>query len=120
MQVARVLKLGERFAETLEQGMRILEGTVRHWQEIRFSGAWCSKLYDTYGFPTDLVADIARERDLTLDMEGFEKRWKCSERGHVPPATSGGCRHSGGPQRVNRFHRLRPAVGPFYRACDFA
>ena len=74
VQVARVLKLEEeRFAETLEQGMRILEGTIASLAGDQIPGSMVFKLYDTYGFPTDLVADIARERDLTLDMEGFEK-----------------------------------------------
>jgi len=73
-QVERVLKAEEeRFAETLEQGMKILEGTISTLGGKRIPGSMVFKLYDTYGFPTDLVADIARERELTLDMAGFEK-----------------------------------------------
>jgi alanyl-tRNA synthetase len=72
-QVARVLKLEEeRFAETLEQGMKILDGAIENLQGGQIPGETVFKLYDTYGFPTDLTADIARERELTLDMEGFE------------------------------------------------
>ncbi len=73
-QVERVLKLEEeRFAETLEQGMKILEQAIGDLDSDRIPGETVFKLYDTYGFPTDLTADIARERNLTLDMEGFEK-----------------------------------------------
>jgi alanyl-tRNA synthetase len=72
-QVTRVLKLEEeRFAETLEQGMKILDGAIENLQGGQIPGETVFKLYDTYGFPTDLTADIARERELTLDMEGFE------------------------------------------------
>ena len=73
-QVERVLRLEEqRFAETLEQGMKILEQAIGDMRDNRISGATVFMLYDTYGFPTDLTADIARERELTLDMEGFER-----------------------------------------------
>lgn len=73
-QVTRVLRLEEeRFAETLEQGMKILEGTIDSLDDKQIPGETVFKLYDTYGFPTDLTADIARERGLILDMPGFEK-----------------------------------------------
>jgi alanyl-tRNA synthetase len=73
-QVERVLRLEEqRFAETLEQGMKILEQAIGGMRDNRISGATVFMLYDTYGFPTDLTADIARERGLTLDMAGFEQ-----------------------------------------------
>ncbi|OOZ35882.1 alanine--tRNA ligase [Solemya velesiana gill symbiont] len=72
-QVARVLKLEEeRFAETLEQGMKILDQAIAELDGKEIPGETVFKLYDTYGFPTDLTADIARERNLTLDMPGFE------------------------------------------------
>jgi len=72
--VSRVLRLEEeRFAETLEQGMKILNETISSLQSDQIPGSMVFKLYDTYGFPTDLVADIARERSLTLDMDGFEQ-----------------------------------------------
>ena len=72
-QVVRVLKLEEeRFAETLEQGMKILDQSIAELKGQRIPGATVFKLYDTYGFPTDLTADIARERELELDMDGFE------------------------------------------------
>ena len=73
-QVERVLKQEEeRFAETLDQGMRILEADIAQLQSKEIPGATVFKLYDTYGFPVDLTADIARERELTLDMAGFER-----------------------------------------------
>ena len=72
--VERILKLEEeRFAETLEQGMRILEEDLATMQGSVIPGATVFKLYDTYGFPMDLTADIARERGLTIDTAGFEQ-----------------------------------------------
>ena len=72
--VERILKLEEeRFAETLEQGMRILEEDLAKMQGSVIPGATVFKLYDTYGFPMDLTADIARERGLTIDTAGFEQ-----------------------------------------------
>jgi len=73
-QVKRVLRLEEeRFAETLEQGMRILDEAIDGLAGKEIPGATVFKLYDTYGFPADLTADIARERGLSLDMAGFER-----------------------------------------------
>jgi len=72
--VERILKLEEeRFAETLEQGMRILDESLAAMKESVIPGETVFRLYDTYGFPIDLTADIARERGLTLDVEGFEQ-----------------------------------------------
>jgi alanyl-tRNA synthetase len=72
--VERILKREEeRFAETLEQGMRILEEDLAVMQGSVIAGDTVFKLYDTYGFPMDLTADIARERGLSIDHEGFEK-----------------------------------------------
>jgi alanyl-tRNA synthetase len=62
----------QRFGETLENGMKVFdEVAARSGKTI--PGADAFRLYDTYGFPVDLTADIARERGLTVDMEGFEK-----------------------------------------------
>ncbi len=61
----------ERFAETLDSGMRIFdEVAARSGGTI--PGVDAFRLYDTYGFPVDLTADIARERGLSVDMAGFE------------------------------------------------
>ncbi len=75
--VERALKLEEeRFAETLENGMKILEEDIANMQGNVISGETAFKLYDTYGFPIDLTADIARERNLTVDEAGFETEMK--------------------------------------------
>ncbi len=72
--VAGVLRQEEeRFAETLEQGMRILEQEVRGLSGKQIPGEVVFRLYDTFGFPVDLTADVARERGLQVDMDGFEK-----------------------------------------------
>ena len=72
--VAGVLRQEEeRFAETLEQGMRILEQEVRGLSGKQIPGEVVFRLYDTFGFPVDLTADVARERGLEVDMDGFEK-----------------------------------------------
>ena len=72
--VERVLRQEEeRFAETLDQGMQILEQVISDLQDKVIPGATIFKLYDTYGFPADLTGDIARERGLSLDMAGFDQ-----------------------------------------------
>ncbi|MCC6562091.1 MAG: alanine--tRNA ligase, partial [Xanthomonadales bacterium] len=72
-QVERVLKNEEeRFAETLDQGMKVFEELAAKGAKT-IAGDDAFKLYDTYGFPLDLTADVARERGLTVDLAGFEK-----------------------------------------------
>jgi len=72
--IERVLKAEEeQFAKTLEQGLRILEQDLAQLQGDVVPGDVVFKLYDTYGFPMDLTADIARERELTIDEAGFER-----------------------------------------------
>jgi alanyl-tRNA synthetase len=69
----RVLKQEEeRFAETLATGMALLEQEVANLTSGVIPGTTVFKLYDTYGFPVDLTADLARERGLTVDQAGFE------------------------------------------------
>ncbi|HSF77500.1 MAG TPA: alanine--tRNA ligase, partial [Steroidobacteraceae bacterium] len=69
----RVLKQEEeRFAETLSTGMALLEAEIANLPSRVIPGATVFKLYDTYGFPVDLTADVARERGLTVDQPGFE------------------------------------------------
>jgi alanyl-tRNA synthetase len=71
--IEHVLKLEEeRFAETLDQGMKILEEDINKLEGKTIPGEVAFKLYDTYGFPIDLTADIARERELVVDHAGFE------------------------------------------------
>ncbi len=72
--VAKVLhKEEQRFAETLEHGMKILLGTIESMDGSLIDGETVFKLYDTYGFPIDLTADVAREKGLEIDTEGFDE-----------------------------------------------
>ena len=72
--VAQVLKQEEeRFGETLEHGMKILDGALAGVPAGgQLDGTTLFTLYDTYGFPVDLTADICRERNVEVDMAGFE------------------------------------------------
>jgi alanyl-tRNA synthetase len=63
----------ERFAETLDQGMRLLDSAIAGLDGKVIPGETAFRLYDTFGFPVDLTADIARERGLSVDQAGFEK-----------------------------------------------
>ena len=72
-QVEQILKKEEeRFIQTLDTGMSILESAIEDISGSEISGEVAFKLYDTYGFPIDLTADVARERGLTIDMAGFD------------------------------------------------
>ncbi len=62
----------EQFARTLDKGMDILEEALASLQGSQIPGDVVFRLYDTYGFPVDLTNDIARERGLELDIEGYE------------------------------------------------
>jgi alanyl-tRNA synthetase len=73
--IEKVLEKEERrFAETLDQGMEILESAILKLKGKEIPGDIVFKLYDTFGFPVDLTADIARERGLMIDQKGFEER----------------------------------------------
>ena len=75
--VEQVLKKEEeRFIQTLDIGMSILEDAINELTNTEINGETTFKLYDTYGFPVDLTADVARERGLTIDMKGFEAEMK--------------------------------------------
>ena len=63
----------ERFSETLEQGLKIFEDITNKIKGNTIKGEDVFRLYDTYGFPVDLTADIARERNMKVDMNGFNK-----------------------------------------------
>jgi alanyl-tRNA synthetase len=62
-----------RFGETLDQGMRLLEGVLGDLPDDEIPGDVAFRLYDTYGFPLDLTCDIARERGLGVDRKGFDE-----------------------------------------------
>ena len=108
-----ILQEEERFAETLEHGMRILDESIARLSGSEVSGETVFRLYDTFGFPVDLTADIARERCLTLDLEGFERFME-----RAAPACAGGeplrrrlWRGVERPRR-HRVHRLRSGRRP--------
>lgn len=69
----------ERFAKTLVDGMATLEQDIANITDNTISGETLFKLYDTYGFPVDLTCDIARERGLAVDIEGYEARMKIQQ-----------------------------------------
>ena len=72
--VERTLKQEEaRFADTLDKGLTILDQVIASMADKEIPGETVFLLYDTYGFPIDLTADIARERDLTIDIAGYER-----------------------------------------------
>ena len=72
--VEKVLKEEEeQFARTLDNGMVILEKAIKELNSDTIPGQMVFKLYDTYGFPVDLTADVAREHNMNLDLDGFEQ-----------------------------------------------
>ncbi len=71
-QIEKLLKLEEeQFAKTLDHGMKLLDEAISNMKGDTIPGETVFKLYDTYGFPMDLTADIAREKDLKVDETGF-------------------------------------------------
>ncbi|HIF18746.1 MAG TPA: alanine--tRNA ligase [Cycloclasticus sp.] len=86
-----LLKEEQRFAETLEQGMKLLQDGAKSLKDNVITGDVAFKLYDTYGFPVDLTADYARENDLTVDMAGFEQAMEAQrERARSSSSFAGG------------------------------
>jgi alanyl-tRNA synthetase len=94
----RVLRTEEeRFAETLANGMVLLEGAIRNLRGAKvIDGDTVFKLYDTYGFPVDLTADVARERDLSIDLKGFEAAMEEQRRRSQEASKFGGADLRGG------------------------
>ncbi len=87
-QVEKVLRQEEeRFAETLEQGLRILDQDIAVLKGDTVPGDIIFKLYDTYGFPVDLTRDVALERNLKIDMAGFEREME-AQRNRARAASS--------------------------------
>ncbi len=68
-----LLQEEEQFAKTLDKGLKLLEQDIARLEGSEIPGETVFTLYDTYGFPVDLTNDIARERGLTLDYDGYEK-----------------------------------------------
>jgi alanyl-tRNA synthetase len=118
--VARVLKTEEeRFAETLEHGMKVLEGALTR-EDRMLDGETVFQLYDTYGFPVDLTADIARERDVRVDYAGFEaamQRQRERARAASKFTVSAGVEYSGRPTEFHGYDTLtlEATVAALYR-----
>ncbi|AWX15775.1 alanine--tRNA ligase [Mergibacter septicus] len=73
-QIEKLLRLEEeQFARTLERGLALLDNTLNEIQGNVLSGEIAFKLYDTYGFPLDLTADVCRERNIIIDEAGFDR-----------------------------------------------
>ena len=117
---ARVLKQEEeRFAETLANGMKVLEGALTR-EDRMLDGETVFQLYDTFGFPVDLTADIARERGVRVDYAGFEaamERQRERARAASRFSAASGVEYSG---RATEFHgyetlQLESTVIALYR-----
>src|SRR3954471_5093988 len=107
--VAEVLKQEEeRFAETLENGMAVLESALASGEKL-LDGDTVFKLYDTYGFPVDLTADIDRERGVRIDMAGFEAAMD-EQRNRARAASrfsaAAGLEYSGGKTEFHGYDKL--------------
>jgi len=95
--IERVLEQEEvRFAETLAQGMALLDGAIAKLPGKTIPGETVFRLYDTYGFPVDLTNDIARERGLAIDEAGFEAAME-AQRARARAASKFGVDLRGGP-----------------------
>ena len=92
-----LLQEEERFAETLDNGMRLFEQAISTLTGSVISGEIVFRLYDTYGFPLDLTADLARERSLTIDESGFAEAME-AQRARAREASAFGT------QRTADFH----------------
>ena len=118
--VAQILKQEEeRFAETLENGMGVLETALASGDKL-LDGDTVFRLYDTYGFPVDLTADICRERDVRIDMAGFESAME-AQRARARAASrfsaAAGLDYAGGRTEFCGYDtmRARGAVAALYR-----
>ena len=107
--VRSVLKTEEdRFADTLENGMKVLEGALTREDKL-LDGETVFQLYDTFGFPVDLTADIARERGVRIDYAGFEaamERQRERARAASKFRVGSGVEYSGGPTEFHGYDTL--------------
>ena len=112
--VERALKAEEeRFAETLDSGMRIFDDVASRAKGV-IPGVDAFRLYDTYGFPVDLTADIARERGLSVDMQGFDAAMEQQRE----TARASGKFSSGSGLPAELVSRLKPTEFLGYEALD--
>jgi alanyl-tRNA synthetase len=111
--VTQVLKQEEeRFAETLENGMALLEGALASGEKL-LDGETVFRLYDTFGFPVDLTADICRERNVSLDLAGFEAAMEAQRaraRAASKFASAAGLEYSGGKTEFRGYDTLGVAA----------
>jgi alanyl-tRNA synthetase len=107
--VIQVLKAEEeRFAETLENGMKVLDGALARSAK-QLDGETVFTLYDTFGFPVDLTADIAREREIPIDYAGFEaamERQRSRARAASKFRMDSSIEYSGGPTEFHGYDTL--------------
>jgi alanyl-tRNA synthetase len=107
--VADVLRQEEeRFAETLDNGMSVLESALASGERL-LDGETVFRLYDTYGFPVDLTADICRERGVMIDMAGFEaamEQQRSRARAASKFAMAAGLEYSGGRTVFHGYEKL--------------
>jgi alanyl-tRNA synthetase len=102
----------ERFAETLENGMKVLESALREQESGShkiLDGETVFQLYDTFGFPVDLTADIARERHVVIDYAGFEaamERQRERARAASKFRMDAGVEYAGGPTEFHGYDTL--------------
>jgi alanyl-tRNA synthetase len=111
----------ERFAETLENGMGVLESALASGEQKLLDGETAFRLYDTFGFPVDLTADICRERGVMLDMAGFEAAMQAQrERARAASrfAAAAGLEYAGGHTEFRGYDTLavQAKVVALYRA----
>jgi alanyl-tRNA synthetase len=95
----------EKFRETLEKGLKILDDEISHNKNAKFSGALAFKLYDTYGFPLDLTQDICKEKKLEVDVEEFNREMEI-QRNRGKENWSG----SGEAKEDNLFFKLKDKI----------
>ncbi|MDN7127623.1 alanine--tRNA ligase [Pseudidiomarina terrestris] len=96
-----LLREEEQFGKTLERGLAILNDALADLQGSVIPGDVVFKLYDTYGFPVDLTADIAREKELSIDVEGFEQAME-AQRKRAQQASQFGVDYN---ERLKSSHR---------------
>lgn len=97
--IAQVLEEEERrFFMTISKGMEILEDAIANCTTGKLDGELVFKLHDTYGFPADLTADVCRERDMTIDQEGFDaamERQRAAARANAKFKMNAGLKYEG-------------------------
>ena len=97
----------EKFSSLLERGMKILDENLNKVQNKTLPGIEAFKLYDTYGFPLDLTADILRGKDIRVDNVGFEKEMEKSK-----TLARANWKGSGDKSVEERWYKVREELSP--------